>query len=148
MNLKNFVIDAKWLDRCRSVKTELDNALLGLECLEALEYVQPPFPPAILKQFEDDKSSMEWRNKAPADREMIQKKIFSKPEVLEYLEKRDAISCENQGNAHWLEIYIKIFLDNDRDAEAKKCWEVYKKYPEEIYYGGVRLWQKKKRFRE
>lgn len=131
---------------------------LGLMTAEEVSYAMAeirqmrgfplPFPyppePLLLQQYKSAVGSREWCKMREADRSEHQQEVFSNPEVMKYMEKRQQVMCENLSNVGVLEEDMRLWYNMKDMDRLRVCWEAYVEYPPTIDLPGKAiLWRRR-----
>jgi hypothetical protein len=117
---------------------------LMLDTLKSYEYVSPPPKPTILARFQESQDTQEWKEKSPEEKKSITKRIYAKPEIELWVQETNTLIQRNFSNAEALEEMIRAWKEIDPER-AKRCWQPYSRYPEEMKLNAKDvLWRKKR----
>lgn len=153
IDFANIIQDKEIASQCMAASVSLGReelkaamAELALGHIETLAYVPDPASPLILKRFKKDKELSEWSAKSPAEKKEVYDKVYGREDVVAYQDEKMKRFGQNLSNVEWLERCILVWVEWGEPERGKKCWEVYKAYPDTLKIGESDVWKKKKKW--
>lgn len=123
---------------------ELEYYMLAeiLKHIEEFCFVELPAEPELLTSFYGDKQSLAWTDKSPEEQRFIERRVYGNYKVAKYFEKLRKAVFVNMHGAGRLENSMDLWLDMGEKENARKCWALYNKYPNQLILGALQ-WKKK-----